>query len=174
MHIADCSQFPQTRHFGASNGNLNVCGLMSALCSLIRQCGFPLCRRKPLAGHKLTYARERWLAANLSSDPGWMEFKFPSVLRAPKHLRLQCQGIGQCFPTWCAPRAIAQHGCSWYGDKSKMLWCGGSCGCHRPLDPDRFLRSSNPVFARTAWSPSVATHEHGWETKSRRLPTLLP
>jgi hypothetical protein len=125
-------------------------------------------------GYDQAYANDRHLAANLATDTGSMEFKFPLAPRVPKHLRPQCQDTGRCFPTWCVLRAIARHEYFWYDDRPKMLWYGESCGCHRPLDPDRFLQFRNSVFARTAWSPSVAIHEPGWETKSRRLPTSLP
>ena len=79
-----------------------------------------------------------------------MKFKFQSAPRVPKHLRPQCQGTEQCSQVWNAPEAIELPECFWYGDRSKMLWCGESCGCHRPLDPAQFLQSSNSVFARTA------------------------
>ena len=43
-------------------------------------------------GHDLTYANDRYLAADLASDAGSTEFKFLSAPRAPKHPRPQSQG----------------------------------------------------------------------------------
>ena len=57
-------------------------------------------------GQELTYANDRELAANLASDTGSMEFKFPSAPRVPKHLRLQSQGTEQYFPVWSAQEQL--------------------------------------------------------------------
>ena len=88
---------------------------------------------KAAMGHDLTYGNDWYRAANLALHTGSIKFKFPSALKVPKHLRHQCRGTAPCFPTWCVLRAIAQHECFWYGDRSKMLWCGESCGCHHNL-----------------------------------------
>lgn len=108
-----------------------------------------LCGRELFAGPNLTCAMNLKLEPNLTPRTGSMEFKFSSVPRVPKHLRPQCQDSGQCFLTWCVLRAIAQPEYYSYNDRSKTLWCGGSYGCHRPLEPDQFLQSSHSVFVRT-------------------------
>ena len=110
----------------SQNATVNVCHKQPASVMSMKVCSLSHSTRSVMVPQS-----GQWLAMKPLPPPTLMPIIFQSVLKFPRHHRLQSPSIEPYSPAWYAPATTGQLADSLFDYRSGWPWFDALCACHK-------------------------------------------